>query len=340
MASGGGGILVWGVGAIGGTVGAHLRRAGHEVAFVDTDAAHVEAINRNGLRIAGPVAEFTAAAPAFPPDAVVGTWDRVFLCVKAQHTRPATEALARHLAPDGYVLSLQNGLCEPAIAGLVGEDRVVGAFINFGADWVAPGEVMFANHGAVVLGETDGRITDRLRMLHADMSAFAPHALMTDNIAGYLWGKLGYICILYAQALGDAGIAACLDREELLPLWRALCGEATAAAAAAGVTPLGFNGYEPAAFAAGAGEERARASVRAMADFNRQNAKTHSGIWRDIAVRRRTTEVDMQLLLIAEAGEARGVACPTVRRLAEMIHAVEGGHLAQSDGNLLALMRG
>jgi len=333
-------ILIWGAGAIGGTVGAWLSAAGHDITFVDADAAHVAAIREGGLRISGPIAQFTVQAPAFLPAEVSGTWDHIHLCVKSQFTEAASRALLPHLAADGYVLSLQNGLCEGVIAGVVGAPRVVGAFINFGADWIAPGQVLFANHGAVVLGEMDGRITDRLRALHATMLEFAPHAIMTEDIAGYLWGKLGYACFLFAQALGDLGIADCLERPELLPLWRALGGEVNAVAAAIGVTPRGFNGYEPAALAAGAGEAAARASVAAMVAFNRPNAKTHSGIWRDIAVRRRQTEVDAQILPIAEVGAAHGVDCPTVRRLVSLIHAIEQGRRAQSDANLLVLMGG
>ena len=52
-------ILVWGAGAIGGTVGAHLARAGLDVLFVDRAADHVARINEAGLRIVGPVREFT-----------------------------------------------------------------------------------------------------------------------------------------------------------------------------------------------------------------------------------------------------------------------------------------
>ncbi len=65
-----------------------------------------------GLRITGPVEEFSVAAPAFLPEEMSGTWQHIFLAVKAQHTEAATRALTPHLAQDGYVLSLQNGLNE------------------------------------------------------------------------------------------------------------------------------------------------------------------------------------------------------------------------------------
>jgi 2-dehydropantoate 2-reductase len=334
-----GGILVWGAGAIGGTVGAYLARAGHPVTFVDIVPEHVAAISGPGLRITGPVEQFSVTAPAFLPEALRGTWDRIFLCVKAHHTEAACRALLPHLAPDGYVLSLQNGLCETAISGIAGRDRTVGAFVNFGADWMAPGEILFGNRGAVVLGELDGRMSPRLEALHAVLRDFEPDAIMTDDIWSYLWGKLGYGAMLFAQGMAQAGIADTLARPELLPLWRALGGEAVQVALAEGVRPRGFNGFDPAAFAPGATEDQARASVDAMVAFNRPSAKTHSGVWRDLAVRRRRTEVDAQIAPVAEIGARYGICCPTIRRLVAMIHEVEDGARPIDDRNLLELAR-
>ncbi len=214
-------ILVWGAGAIGGTVGAALRRAGHDVTFIDVVPEHVDAIRDRALSIFGPVEEFSVQAPALLPAEVAGAWPCIFLCVKAHHTEAACRALLPHLADDGYVLSLQNGLCETIIADIVGRGRTVGAFVNFGADWMGPGEILFGNRGAVVLGELDGASTPRLAALHALMRDFEPDAVTTPDIWSYLWGKLGYGSMLFAQALGDKGIADCLARPELLPVWRA-----------------------------------------------------------------------------------------------------------------------
>ena len=330
-------ILVWGAGAIGGIVGAYLARAGHDVTFVDVVADHVAAIRTTGLHIHGPVEDFTIQAPALLPGELTGSWPRIFLCVKAHHTVEACRALLPHLAADGYVLSLQNGLCETLIAGVVGPGRTVGAFVNFGADWMGPGSILFGNRGAVVLGEIDGSMTPRLAALHADMQAFEPDAIMTPDIWSYLWGKLGYGSMLFAQALGDASIADCLARPELLPAWRALGGEAVAVALAEGVTPRGFNGFDPDAFRPGASMAAARASIDAMVAFNRPSAKTHSGVWRDLAVRRRQTEVDVQIAPIVEIGARHGLPCPTIARLVALIHEVEQGR-PQSDALLLELL--
>jgi 2-dehydropantoate 2-reductase len=332
-------ILIWGAGAIGGSVGAWLKRVGHDVSFVDVVPEHVAAIRENGLRIIGPVEQFTVAVPAFLPEEVSGTWQHIFLAVKAQHTEAATRALTPHLAQDGFVLSLQNGLNELIIQRIVGRDRTIGAFINFGADWMAPGEIMFGNRGAVVLGELDGAMTHRLEALNAVMRDFDTDAITTPTIWSYLWGKLGYGAMLFAQALGQKGIADCLARPELLPLWRRLGEEAVVVALAEGVEPRGFNGYDIDAFRPGAGEAAAKQSVAAMVAFNSTSAKTHSGVWRDLAIRKRRTEVDVQIAPIAEIGARHGIDCRATRKLVEMIHEVEEGRRPMTDDNLLELAR-
>jgi len=335
-------ILIWGAGAIGGTVGAHLVQARQAVVFCDVVAEHVAAIAdpARGLVIEGPVAQLRVVAPAVTPDAVTGVFRRIFLCVKTHDTEAACRQLLPHLAPDGYVLSLQNGLCERVIAEVCGPARTLGAFVNFGADWLEPGRILYGNRGAVVVGELDGTVTPRLEALHALLrQSFEPDAVLTGNIWGYLWGKLAYSSLLYAQGLAEHGIADMMARTELLPMVRALCGEVIAVARAEGVTPLSFNGFSAEAFGPGGSEAAARASMAAMEAFNRPNAKTHSGIWRDLWVRHRATPADAQIGAVPPIGRAHGLDCPTLTRLIAMIHECERGERPMSDANLLELNR-
>lgn len=329
-------ILIWGAGAIGGTVGAVLKLKGMDVTFVDAEPNHVDAIRdpRQGLQIKGPVQTARVCAEAFTPPEVTGQWNRIFLCVKAQHTRQACTALAPHLTDGGFVLSLQNGLCEQVIADIVGTERTIGAFVNFGADWIGPGEITYANRGAVVLGEMDGHITPRLEHLRKVIRLFEPQAIVTNDIRSYLWGKLAYASLLFAQALGQFGIADCLARPELEDVFRRLACETLWVARAEGITPRGFNGFEPAAFMPDAGIDAARANLAAIIAFNRSNAKSHSGVWRDLAIRKRVTEVDAIIGAIVEVGVTHGLACPTLTKLMKMIHEIELGVRPMSDKNL------
>ena len=330
-------IVIWGAGAIGGTIGAYFVRAGLPVLFVDRDAAHVAAIRSKGLQIEGPVAQFTVQAKAVTPDAVEGVFSCILLCVKAQDTKAAAQALLPHLADNGYVASFQNGLNELELADIVGENRTVGAYLNFGADYMSPGLVQYSGRGGVYVGEIDGAVTPRIKALHEMMRIFEPNAVLTDNIMGYLWGKLGYGALLFATALTNASICDALASREPRPLFRQLAGEATQIAFAMGIKPHGSNGYEPAAFAPGASDAQADASFDAMVAHNATSAKTHSGIWRDLAVRKRRTEADAQLGPIVAFGERTGIAAPATKRLIAMIHEIEDGQRSLAWDNLAEL---
>ena len=176
--------LIWGAGAIGGTLGAYLARAGGDVTLIDTAGEHVDAIARAGLRLTGPIDEFTVRVPAFTPQTLSGMWDEIILATKAHHTGAASRALLRHLTAGGYVVSAQNGLNELAIAEVVGAERTVGAFINFGAAYMEPGVIHYGGHGAVVAGEIDGRITPRVTAIRDAWRHFDPRAIATPNIWG------------------------------------------------------------------------------------------------------------------------------------------------------------
>ena len=104
-------ILIWGAGAIGGSAGAWLKRAGHDVTFVDVVPEHVAAIRdpAHGLRITGPVEQFAITAPAFTPAELSGRWQHIFLAVKAQNTEAATRALTPFLADDGTCCRCRTG---------------------------------------------------------------------------------------------------------------------------------------------------------------------------------------------------------------------------------------
>jgi 2-dehydropantoate 2-reductase len=322
-------FLVWGAGAIGGTLGAHLARAGHDVTFVDRAGEHVAAIRSAGLRITGPLAEFIVRAPAFAPEELDGTFEHVVLAVKAQDTDAATRALAPHLARDGYVMSAQNGLNELVIKSVVGDERTIGCFVNFGADYLEPGVIQYAGRGAVVVGEIDGAVTPRLAELHRALRDFEERAVLTRNIWGYLWGKLGYGAQLFATALTNDSIADALAAPAYRDVYIELAREVMRVARARGITPEGFDGFDPAAFAPEAESSRSERSLDDMVAFNRRSAKTHSGVWRDIAVRKRRTEADAQLGPIVHLGAEVGVATPLVARLIELMHEVEEGRRPQ-----------
>jgi 2-dehydropantoate 2-reductase len=333
--------LVWGAGAIGGTLGAYLARAGHDVTLVDTVSEHVAAVNRSGLTISGPIAAFTTPLPAFTPDTLQGAWDTIILATKAQHTEGAARALLPHLTPAGCVVSAQNGLNELTIARVVGEARTVGAFVNFGADYLDPGSILYGGRGAVMVGEAFGdpshRVSPRVVAIRDAWRDFDDGAAATPNIWGYLWGKEAYGAMLFATALTNDSIADALARPEYRGLYIALAREILAVALARGVHPEAFDGFDPAAYLPDAPAGAAERSLDHLVLHNRKSAKTHSGIWRDLAVRKRPTEVDAQLGIVVSLGAEARVPAPLTSAVVKLIHEIEQGVRPQSMQALDAL---
>lgn len=327
-------ILIWGAGAIGGTLGAAFLRAGENVLFVDNVKEHVDAINTKGLTITGPIFEGTFKAKACLPEEVEGQFERAYLCVKAHHTEAAARDLVEHLASDGYVVSAQNGLNEQVIARITGENRVVGCFVNFGADYLEPGVVQYSGHGAVVIGELDGRFTERAERIYDLLKQFEPKALITNNIWGFLWGKLIYGALLFGTALTNDSIADVLHNPQARPVLRKLALEVATVAAINNIKPEAFDGFDPTAFGPLATQEQTDCSFDEMVAHNRRSVKSHSGIWRDLAIRKRKTEVDAQVLPIAQVGKDSHVPTPMVLKLVEMIHEIEEGRRPLQLSNL------
>ena len=319
--------VVVGAGAIGGTVGAQMLRAGHDVLFCDADAEHVAAINERGLAIDGPVEQFTVEARAVAPDDLPDELGAVLLAVKAQHTAAALEAVLPRLASDGFVVSLQNGLNEDAIAARVGAGRTVGAFVNLFADVVGPGVIRDGGLGALVVGEMDGSTSARVQSVVQDLQSWGP-ARATTNVSGYLWSKLGFGAMLTATALADAPMADLIDAHR--PMMYRLTAEVFAVAKARGIALEPFDAFDPAPYAGEDVGAKDRATDRLVA-WLRTQSKDRSGIWRDLAVRHRPTEVPTHYGAVLDAAASAGVDIPLVRDLLRQIGELEAGAAMSQD---------
>lgn len=323
-------VLIWGAGAIGGIIGAHLIRAGRKVLFVDIADDHVQQMTADRVTIEGPLGGFSVRVEAITPDRLAGIFQTVLLAVKSQHTAAACQSLLPHLAADGFVVSCQNGINEPCIAGIVGRNRTIGAFVNFAGDYLAPGRLTYGLRGTVAVGELDGSFTPRIEALRSLLANFEPDAVVTNNIFGFLWAKMSYAAVLTASALTNQTIADFIGDLARRHLITHLVHEILSVAVAEGVQPLGFDTFQPMAFIT-RDTAAISATLDALAAFNRGTGKTHSGIWRDLAVRRRKTEVVAQLAPIQQIARQHRLTLPLVNALVELIGAVEDGRREQGD---------
>ena len=273
---------------------------------------------------------FTVKVEATTPEALPDRLDTVLLACKAPATEDAVRSFRDRLAPDGCVVSLQNGLNELQIARLVGEERTIGAFVNFSADYLEPGLIHFGGRGAFYIGELDGSITLRVQGLRRSLGHWG-NVQVTDNIWGFLWGKQAYGAMLFATALTNDSMGDAINQHRGVVV--ALAREVLRVAAALRRTPLGFDGFEPDAIGS-SDQTTVDASLERLIAVRRTDEKTHSGVWRDMAVRKRRTEVDAHFGPIVADAHRLGLEVPLLERLIAMIHEVEDGSRPFAGANL------
>lgn len=332
-------ITIIGAGAIGGTIGAFVTQAGYNVTLVDVVPEHVEKMNAEGLRIDGIRGDRTYPVKAVHADDLTGPLDVVLLCVKGHFTDEAMRRYGPLLANGGFVVSIQNGLNEEIIARHVGRERTVGCFVHFAADYLEPGLLQLSNERTLHVGELDGEITPRVEALAA-MLAHAMPAEVTDNIWGYLWGKMTWAGMAFVTACIDAPVDEVVNH----PLGLNLCRLASTEVYNVAMTqtrelkPIGV--FDPMLFAPGNDhEERANSAVLAVGEDMRGRIKDRTGMWRDLRVKRRKTEVDMQPGVAVEIGRREGIPTPVNAAVVTVIHQIEDGERGMGWDNLDEIAR-
>src|SRR4030095_8476833 len=131
-------MIVIGTGPIGGIIGGRLARAGHDLTFVDIDRAHVEAIRAHGLQVDVPDGPFNVNINILYPQEITGRFDVGFIAVRSNYTADALDTVMPHLAEDGLLVSMKNGLNPPLLEQRVGAARTIGMAIRMGCRKIAP----------------------------------------------------------------------------------------------------------------------------------------------------------------------------------------------------------
>lgn len=324
---------VVGGGAIGGTLAAHLALAGHPVQIVDTDRKHVAAIRRDGMRIEGPSGVLETRIPAFELADAPSELGPVLLAVKSQATESAMEWVAPRLRADGYVVSMQNGLNEAAIAQHIGVDRTVIAFVDLFADLLEPGVIQDGGIGTIALGEYAGGTSNRVVRLADDLSHWGS-PIVSDNVSGFLWSKLAFGAMLTASSFVDEDMSSVINKNRAPML--GLAREIFAVSDALALRLESFDAFDPDDYRAESPERTINAAFDSLTDWLAGQTKTRSGIWRDINVRKRPTEVPSHYQPVFAVAEDQGIETPKLRAMVELIGELERGETSMG----ASLMRG
>ena len=296
----------------------------------------MEAIRRNGLQLRTPNENFVARLPAYGLNDAPSELGRVLLAVKAQATDRASSWIADRLTSDGYVVSMQNGLNETVIARHVGADRTIAAFVDLFADVLEPGIIKDGGAGAMALGEYVGGISERVRALAEDLGHWGTPVL-SDNVVGFNWSKLGFSAMLTGAALADDDMSELIDRHR--PAMNEMVAEVFDVAAAEGINLEGFDAFDPAAYVRGVDPAINAAGTDALVAWLKTQTKTRSGVWRDIAVRKRPTEVPAKFDPVIQMAHSYGLKVPLIETMVRLIKQLEAGQATMSEEHIFDLDR-
>ena len=185
-------IYFLGAGALGCAIGGTLAGAGSDVTLIDRYQAHVDAINRDGLRMRDGTAERTVRVEAATDCTGLPPADLVIVLVKSFHTREAIQSALSIVGERTAVMSLQNGLGHEDILGeVVGVDKVLAGKTYVGGVLLGPGHIIAGTRDKLTyIGELDGTIGERVKAIAAEFERADLRATVTDNIMGTMWDKL------------------------------------------------------------------------------------------------------------------------------------------------------
>jgi 2-dehydropantoate 2-reductase len=193
-------ITVVGAGAMGGSYGGLLALAGHEVGLIDAWEAHVDAINRDGLRLSGARGDQRVRLPASTAPQGAGA-DLVIVFVDANNTSAAAETVREVLAQDGCAITFQNGIGNvEQLQAVLGSERVLGGSSMCSAATIGPGHVRLTHLGRTSIGETDGVTRPRTALLSQTLQAAGLETEVAPDIMAVIWEKFALNCCINALA--------------------------------------------------------------------------------------------------------------------------------------------
>jgi len=328
-------IAIYGAGSLGTILGAYISKAGVSIDLINRNKAHIEALNTQGAQVVGTV-QFTQPVVAYTPEEMRGQYDILFLMTKQQHNTEVVTMLKDFLAPDGVLVTFQNGLPEVQIASILGERRVLGCTVAWGATMQSAGvceltsepDALSFSLGAISANRSKhfAKVKELLELMGT--------VDIEDNFLGTRWSKL----LINASFSGMSAVLGCTFGEAAKPrasrrIVQALIKECIDVCQAGGIRIEPVQGKDIVALLNYKNSIKKAFSYFIIPIAIRKHAKLKASMLQDIE-KGKLTEVDAINGAVSDYG--RKVSCPTPMndRVVDIIHRIERGELHPSFDNL------
>ena len=319
-------IAIYGAGSLGTILGAYISQAGVAIELINRNRAHVEALQSQGAQVVGTV-QFTQPVVAYTPAEMSGQYDILFLMTKQQHNPEVVPMLQDYLAPDGVLVTFQNGLPEVQIAEILGEERVLGCTVAWGATLQSPG-VCELTSAPDALSFSLGAISSQRSKHFAkvkELLELMGKVDVEDNFLGTRWSKL----LINAAFSGMSAVLGCTFGEAAGPrpsrrIVQALIKECIDVCRVGGIRIEPVQGKDIVKLLDYNNPLKRAFSFFIIPIAIRKHAKLKASMLQDLE-KGKLTEVDAINGAVSDFGRKVGCPTPMNDRVVEIIHSIERG---------------
>jgi 2-dehydropantoate 2-reductase len=284
-----------------------------------------EKISLVGMDVSGHCGDFNIKIPAVAKTSELeGEYDYVFMATKADALVNVTREILPFLHNQSRVISMQNGICEEALAAVAGSLRTVGCVVGWGATMTAPGKVEMTSGGEFVVGNWDRDKDERLEEIRGILQHVLPAEISSD-ILSHLYSKLIInSCITTLGAISGLYLGEMLAKRYIRNIFIEIIREAIEVADAMEIKVQPYAGrldyytfLRPGIMASG----KRHLTIR-LIGFKYRKLKSSS---LQSLERGRKTEIDYFNGYIASKGKHHRINTPVNSRLTRMVQEIENG---------------
>ena len=328
-------IAIYGAGSLGTILGAFISKAGVPVELINRNKAHIEALKTKGAQVVGTM-QFCQPVIAYTPDEMSGEYDILFLMTKQQHNAEVVQMLKNYLATDGVLVTFQNGLPEMQIAEVLGEERVLGSTVAWGATLQSPGVCELTSEPDA-LSFSLGAISEKRSKHFAQVKKLLELMGTVDveeNFLGTRWSKL----LINASFSGMSAVLGCTFGEAAGPkesrkVVQAIIKECIDVCQKGGIRIEPVQGKDIVKLLNYTNALKKAFSFFIIPIAIRKHAKLKASMLQDLE-KGKLTEVDAINGAVSEYGQKVGFPTPVNDKVVEIIHKIEKGELKPGFENL------
>ncbi len=326
---------IYGAGSLGTILGAYVTKNGGKIELINRNKAHIDALQKHGATITGTVS-FTQPVTAYTPAEMSGKYDIIFLMTKQQHNREVVNSIKEFLADDGVVVTLQNGIPELEIGGIVGEERVLGCTVAWGATMKGPGVCELtsaADSLTFSLGSLQPTPNAHINEVKALLELMGPVEI-DKNFIGSRWSKL----LINSAFSGMSAVLGCTfgeaaNNRSSRRIVQALIKESIDVCAAGKIRIEPVQGKDIVKLLDYKNRLKKAFSFFIIPIAIRKHAKLKASMLQDLE-KGKPTEVDAINGVVSTFGRKIGVPTPMNDKVVEIVHRIEKGELKPSLENL------